>query len=346
VSLALGFETVLDIRQELIRTAALRFEPDVLLVDHMPHGSMGELVPTLEALADTPTRKVLGLRDILDDPGTVRRRWTLEGAFSAVERHFDQVLVYGSRDVFDVAAEYRWPAHLAQRMHYCGYVCARTPGPFTALRRRYLHGREVGTKLILAMAGGGADAFPLFDAILAALPTILTHRLCRLVLVTGPFLPRDQLAALRRRARDLPVKLLSTVSDSLSHMAAADLVVTMAGYNTTAELLRVGTPGLLVPRAGPSAEQQMRASLLAQRGWLNWLPPASLSTDSMATAVLAGLEPPIGPPPTPPDLGGLERAARQLTGDADARSTHVDETLHAVLDQAASGMSIPAVELP
>jgi predicted glycosyltransferase len=306
---------------------------------------MGELVPTLEALEHSPTRMVLGLRDILDAPETIRRRWTVEGAFAAVERHFEQVLVYGSRDVFDVAEEYQWPAHLAERVHYCGYVCARASGPATGLRRRYLQGRQASTKLIVAMGGGGADAFPLFDTLLAAIPSILTRRLCRLVLITGPFLPREQLAALRRRARNLPVKLLSTVSDSVSHMAAADLVVTMAGYNTTAELLRVGAPALLVPRPGPSAEQQMRASLLAQRGWLSWLPPASLSTDSMATAVLAGLEEPTGPPANPPDLGGLERAARQLTGDADAPNGH-DQSLHAVLRDVTPDVALPTLDRP
>src|SRR3712207_8465412 len=42
-----------------------------------------------------------------------------------------------------------------------------------------------------------------------------------------------------------------------SYAASADLVVAMAGYNTTAELLSVGASALLVPRSGPSAEQQI-----------------------------------------------------------------------------------------
>lgn len=315
VSLALGFDAVLALRTELIRTAALRFEPDVLLVDHMPHGSMGELVPTLEALERSSTTKILGLRDILDAPDTIRRRWKLEGAFAAVERHYDQVLVYGSRDVFDVAEEYDWPDHLAERLRYCGYVCARPAGSPARLRRRYLRGSPDDTKLVVAMAGGGADAFPLFDTLLRALPAILQRRRCRLLVVTGPFLPRDQQALLRRRARDLPVNVLSTVSDSPSYMATADLVVTMAGYNTTAELLRVGAPALLVPRPGPSAEQQMRARLLAQRGWVDWLPPASLCPESLAASVLAGLEARTGGATVRPDLDGLERAAQQLVLD-------------------------------
>jgi predicted glycosyltransferase len=314
--LSVPFDAVLKMRKKLIRTAARKFKPDVLLVDHMPHGSMGELVPALETLDGKPVRKILGLRDILDAPETIQQRWRLEGAFTAVERHFDTVLVYGSRDVFDVAAHYAWPGHLAERLHYCGYVCATAPETDPAsLRDRYLRGSQPGTDLIVAMAGGGADAFPLFDSLLEALPAVLKRRRCRLVLVTGPFLPEDQQTALRYRAEGLPVDMLTTVGDSLGHMAAADLVVTMAGYNTTAELLRVGARALLVPRPGPSAEQQMRASRLADRGWVDWLAPASLDADSLAEAVVSGLERPARSVPQAPDLQGLERAAQHLVGE-------------------------------
>ena len=347
VSLSMGFETVLELRKEVIRATALKFEPDVLLVDHMPHGSMGELVPTLEALEGSSTRNILGLRDILDAPETIRRRWKLEGAFAAVERHFDRVLVYGARDVFDVGDAYGWPEHLAQRLHYCGYVCARAAGSPVRLRRRYLHGSPADTKLVVAMAGGGADAFPLFDTLMRAVPAVLARRRCRFVVVTGPFLPEQEQAVLRRRASNLPVKLVSTVGDSLSHMAAADLVVTMAGYNTTAELLRVGVPALLVPRPGPSAEQQMRASLLAQRGWVDWLPPDSLTPDSLADAVLARLEEPPEGAVEPPDLCGLERAAEQLVAEG-GDDGEVDERtkLRPVPRGDASDLAAPALEHP
>jgi len=344
VSLSLQFDTVLQMRKALIRATALEFRPDVLLVDHMPHGSMGELVPTLEALDGFPTRTVLGLRDILDAPHTIRRRWNLEGAFAAVERHFEQVLVYGSRDIFDIAAQYRWPFHLADRLHYCGYVCAPSAGSPTRARRRYLRGSPAGTRLLVAMAGGGADAFPMFDSLLRALPAVLARRPCRLVMVTGPFLPPDQLDALRLRSANLPVRLLPTVTDSMGHMAAADLVVSMAGYNTTAELLRVGARALLLPRPGPSAEQQMRARLLSQRGWVEWLSPSSLTTDSLAEAVLAALEQPAGPAPEPPDLGGLERAVHRLTSTDRAEDDEAD--LPVIRPDTVPGLAAMTIDVP
>ena len=45
--------------------------------------------------------------------------------------------------------------------------------------------------------------------------------------------------------------------------AEADMVVSMAGYNTVCELLSFGRNAILVPRAEPVKEQLIRARLLA-----------------------------------------------------------------------------------
>jgi predicted glycosyltransferase len=317
VSLPLPFDDVLALRRDVIRTTAMSFAPDVLLVDHMPHGAMGELVPTLQALESAPVRVVLGLRDILDAPDTIRRRWQLEGAYEAVARHYHGVLVYGSREVFDVAAEYAWPQDISTRLHYCGYLCAPASAePALHVRRRYLHGMP-DAELVVAMAGGGADGYRLFDTLLDAVPALLEERRCVVVLVTGPFLPRQQQRDLRRRADGLPVHVLGTVNDSLSHLGAADLVVAMAGYNTTAEILSLARRALLVPRPGPSAEQQMRAHRFADRGWVRWLPPAALSADALAHAMAGALATSADGAPTAPDLAGRRRAVAHLVSDVD-----------------------------
>lgn len=312
VSLGMSFDEVLRLRRETIRGAARAFEPDLLLVDHMPHGAMGELLPTLRAVKGSGTRVVLGLRDVLDAPATIRRRWHLEGAFEAVERHFDDVLVYGSRDVFDVAAQYAWPAGLSARLHYCGYVCAPAArADAEAVRRRYLR-RRVGSRLVVVMAGGGADAYGLFDAMVRAVPMLRVGQRCVVVIVTGPFLPAPERVRLRRLARGLPVHVVSTVHNATCYLAAADLAVTMAGYNTTAEILSLGTPALLVPRAGPSAEQQIRASRFAERGWVRWIRPDALTPAALAASMDAALDGPAAAPLTHPDLGGRQRAAARL----------------------------------
>jgi predicted glycosyltransferase len=312
VSLSAPFQDVLALRKATIHSVATSFEPDVVLVDHMPHGAMGELVPTLEALAGTPARMVLGIRDIIDAPATVRRRWRLEGAFEAVESYFEDVLVYGAKDVFDVGAQYAWPAGIRDRLRYCGYVCAPTRAPAAdAVRQRHL-AEHPDSQLLVAMAGGGADGFELFETLVRALPAMTAERPCVLVVVTGPFLPEAERTRLHQLSAGLPVHLVPQVDDSLSYLSAADLVIAMAGYNTTSEILSLGARALLVPRKGPSAEQQMRASRFAQRGWVDWLPPASLCPETLSAAVLEALDKPAEAAVLPPDLFGRQRAARHL----------------------------------
>ncbi|HEY7718819.1 MAG TPA: glycosyltransferase [Pedococcus sp.] len=314
VSLAMPFPEVLHVRREIIAAAAQTFAPDVLLVDHMPHGAMGELVPALELLEKRGTRLVLGLRDILDAPATIRQRWHLEGAFEAVERHYDEVLVYGTREVFDVSTEYAWPAHLDTRLSYCGYVCSSAPIPSRKRVRRRLLRDHPDAALVVAMAGGGADGYRLFETLVEAVPAMAAHRPVVLLVVTGPFLPAAQRARLKELAQDLPVIVRKSVPDSLTYLNAADLVVAMAGYNTTAEILSLGRRALLVPRSGPSAEQRLRASSFAARGWVHWLDPDTLAPPVLAGAVLEALEAePVPPDEHGPDLRGRQRAVAHLT---------------------------------
>src|SRR5574342_574558 len=106
--LSMSFPEILQLRKQLISHVLLNYAPDILLVDHMPHGAMGELLPALEGLekAGIQTRVVLGLRDILDSPEVTINRWRMEGAYAAIERFYTRVLVFGMQDVYDVAEKY------------------------------------------------------------------------------------------------------------------------------------------------------------------------------------------------------------------------------------------------
>jgi predicted glycosyltransferase len=337
LSLPLPSNELLALRRDLICSAALSFRPDIVLVDHMPHGALGELLPTLDALRSTPAKLVLGLRDILDAPHVVRRRWRAEGAYAAIEEHYDLVLVYGSRSVFDVAAQYAWSRNAASRLVYCGYVCtptaARHAGRIRAkglalatgapakTARRTTNGKvpKQQARLVVAMAGGGADAYPLMDALIGAFPRIRASHQCALAIITGPFMPEAKRRNLQARAQGQPVKVRKSVSDIPSYIAAADVVVAMAGYNTTAEILSIGTPAVLVPRAAPSAEQRMRARLFGERGWVQVVDPDDLSPRTLADAVLNALS--HAPAVEGPDLSGLEVAVGEILS-----LLHVDDS--------------------
>lgn len=316
VNLPLAFEVVRGIREDVLCGVALQFRPDVLLVDHMPHGAMGELESTLAALRQVAprTRVVLGLRDIIDAPEVVIRRWQIEGAYDAMLHHYDRVLVYGRRDVFDLARLYRLPPAVAAKVRYCGYLCTPETARYAdRIRNQNLRGRKPGTRLVVAMAGGGADAYPMMRAVLDATPLARRLESFALVLVTGPFMPAAERRDLETRAAELRATLRITVSDPLSYLDAADLVISRAGYNSTMEILRSSTPALLIPRPGPSAEQSTRARLFRDRGWVDALHPDDIDDGSLAQAIARGLRRPRLLPGERPDMGsGLAAASEAL----------------------------------
>jgi predicted glycosyltransferase len=310
------YDEVRTLRASMLRDLALRFAPDLLLVDHMPGGANRELLPALQAVGGhgLPTRIVLGLRDILDRPAVTREVWQREGAYEAMRRFYHRVLVYGSPDVFATADEYGFDDCMNGRVSYCGYVCnAEAVDDPREVRARLGCG---GEPLVAAMAGGGADGFALLDAFAEAVRLLRPRLPLAALIVTGPFLGEAERGELRQRAAALGIRVYAAVGDAPSHVHAADLVVCMAGYNTVSEVLRLARRAILVPRAGPSAEQGMRARLFAARGLVEAIEPAALAPATLADAIERALGGPAPLRTRPvPDLGGVANATAVLLAE-------------------------------
>ena len=325
--LSMSFPEILHLRKQLISHVLLNYAPDIFLVDHMPHGAMGELLPALEAIKHSRihAQVILGLRDILDSPEVTIKRWQVEGAYEAIERYYARILVFGMQDVYDVAEKYQIPQDDAKKVFYCGYVTnLATASNAHNVRARYLAGKSVDARLIVVMAGGGADAYPMMSTLIDALPKVLEDQECVLAVITGPFMPADLIADLSRRAEQLPIHMMESVNDSLGHISAADLVISMAGYNTTVEILRMKTPAILIPRAGPSAEQRTRARLFAEKQWVDMIDPDELTPDNLAQRISYHLGHLIESNPTKlPNLDGAAAAAQLTLSVLDSKKEQV-----------------------
>lgn len=95
----------------------------------------------------------------------------------------------------------------------------------------------------------------------------------RSVIVTGPLLSSRRRAEFLVRAERLPrVKILEFTNRMRTYIASATGVISMAGYNTVAELLSADVPALLVPRDRPRLEQSLRSQRLAPLTRLNTAP--------------------------------------------------------------------------
>ena len=289
--LSMNYQDTVKLRSNLILSTVLDFQPDLILVDKKPFGVGNELAATLDVLQrriDRP-KLVLLLRDILDSPEATTAVWRKNGHFDAVEAYYDEVLVVGTPDIFDVRKEYKFPPGCADKVRFCGYI-ARELGT----RSRASIREELGVgddRLVLVSAGGGEDGFELLSTYLSGLTLTPERKGMHSLLLCGPEMSESQRASLRASAaphRDVMVK--DFTNDMMSYLDAADLAVCMGGYNTVCEILTLKKRAIIVPRIKPVQEQWIRAERMAKLGLLKTIHPDELTPKRLINMVLTELD--------------------------------------------------------
>ena len=302
-------------RAAIITSTLTRVRPDVFLVDHAPLGIKGELAPALKmARKELPdTRVMIGLRDVIDDPAAVKQAWREKGIYEVLEQLYDQVMVYGCQDLYDVTVHYDFSPQLAERTTFTGYIGKdRDLEPRLDRAAAWRRARRRGDKRVLVMGGGGGDAADLFRLFLKAWRRLAGRIPGQVLMVEGPLMDESPAASLERRAAGLEgVTLLRSSKTVLSLIAGADLVVGMGGYNTVVEALTARKPLVLCPRVKPRTEQLIRAELMAELGLAQVVRIERESSKALAAAIEAGL---AAPQPSAArwravDLGGAARVA-------------------------------------
>ncbi len=274
------------LRSALLLAAVNAFRPNVALVDKHPFGARGEFRSALEALKDFGGHAVLGLRDILDERTTVLKEWAPHNLQELITECYDRVLVYGHRAVFDPIIEYAFPAALADRTTFCGYVVNGDEGALSAPGWwPPMCAPKPTQPLVLATAGGGEDGFLLLQAFARASAGADWHG----AIVAGPMTPEAEFKTLQGLAAKANASLHAFVPSLSSLFGSVDALVCMGGYNTLAEAISKGVPTVCVPRTMPRSEQLIRASAFERLGLLRTVVPQRLSPEALREAIGAAL---------------------------------------------------------
>ncbi len=280
--LDLSVEEMVKLRSRLALEAVRNFAPDLLLVDKHPFGVAGEFTAALKAGRKAGARAVLGLRDILDDSATVRNEWAPGRLAGRVTAHYDRILIYGSKALFNPLTEYRLPDAVAKRTQFCGYVvnaadCHRRssecpcPEPSEARQPR----------VVLGTAGGGEDGFELLRTFITASAGAAWKALA----VAGPMMPTSELRTLEQLAAASGVVVYPFIPCLPKVLESVDAVVCMGGYNTLVESVSEGVPTVCVPRTMPRTEQLLRAAAFERFGLLRLIRPEELTAENLGQAV-------------------------------------------------------------
>ncbi len=315
-SLPMNLEQTVRLRANLIKSAIADFQPDIVLVDKKPFGVEDELVGAFEALPRSPHRPrlVLLLRDILDSAEATRRVWQKNGCFEAIEAYYDEVLVVGSPDIFDLRREYAFPPFAAAKVRFCGYI-AREAARRSRAEVRASLGVAAHERLLLVTPGGGEDGRRLVATCLKGLAQTPEAQRPRTHIVFGPEMPQAERETLEATARALPQVSVQTFSDDMmSLIGAADVALAMGGYNTVCELLTSGRRAVIVPRTEPGHEQLLRAERMAKHGLLTMLHPDAATPAALMQAVQAQFDAHARGDAVPrlKSMRGLDRVAQSL----------------------------------
>jgi predicted glycosyltransferase len=318
--LDLDVAEIVRLRRELILSTIMSYRPDVVLVDKKPDGLAGELEPSLRHIKCSlpQTRIHLVLRDILDSSRVTVDAWTGRGYYNILRWFYDRVLVLGDPSIFDVCEEYQFPQDLREKVHHCGYVQRQISGRSRSEIRQEL-GVEAEERLVFVTAGGGEDGYELFSASLAATHSLGQRLPVKTLLVTGPELGTEQTQAIRRAAQSRDdLQVIEFTDDPMSYMNAADVVISMAGYNTICELLTLGKRAIVVPRVRPIEEQKIRAERLAGFRAFRTILPDELTPRILEKAIGEELQlaQTTVPAATYIDLGALPRITAILQREA------------------------------
>jgi len=265
LNLHIDIEQTLAMRASIIRHTAEIFDPDLFIVDKEPLGLRGEVDDTLHMLKDRGVPLILGLRDVLDEPGLLAPEWARKNVVPALRDVYDEIWVYGLPQVCDPLAGIGLPRSVRKKVTFTGYLARRLP------RVSAPPLSKIAEPFLLVTTGGGGDGEGVVDWVLRAYEDDRAMPLPAL-LVLGPFMHIDRQAEFLARAARLDnVEAITFDAQIENLLARAAGVVAMGGYNTFCEILSFDKRALIVPRMAPRLEQYIRAARAEELGLVRML---------------------------------------------------------------------------
>ncbi len=261
-------------------------KPDIFITELYPFGRKAfgfELDPVLKNIRENhrrTCRSICSLRDILvekKDPEKYENR-----VVSILNRSFDALLVHSDPAIFSLDETFSRTKDIKIPVVYTGFVTAKPPEDARTTVRKRLK-VEPEKKLVTASAGSGKVGFRLLENTLEAAGALQREIPLRLVVFTGPLMDLKDFEPLKRlESKDFSVNRFTP--DFLSYLAAADLSVSMAGYNTCMNILAAKTPAIVWPFS-QNREQRFRAERLAQKASIEVLNDEDLIPDRLRALI-------------------------------------------------------------
>ena len=265
----LSVDQIKEQRQQALFTLFEKETPDIFLVELYPFGRKAfrfELDPVLEAISEkrlASCKVICSVRDILVEKEDQQRHENR--ALKILNHFFDAILVHSDPKLIRLEETFFRTDDLKIPVIYTGFIAQQCPDGARKRRRDQL-GLDGDQKMIITSAGGGSVGSVLLESVVNAFQRLPGDNAHHLRVYTGPYIAEHDFESLRSRASQ-QVFVGKFSADFLSYLAAADLSISMAGYNTSMNILATRVRALVWPFS-QNQEQIMRADRLAGIGAL------------------------------------------------------------------------------
>jgi len=300
-------------RKKTIYSLMEDLQPDLFIVELYPFGrsifgfELEPLLGDIRAGKFGRVKAVCSLRDILvekKDPPAYEKR-----VLQKLNRYFDALLIHSDAALQRLDETFSRAGDIKIPLVYTGFITQQSdPAAGRKLRRELKI--APGGKLIVASAGGGRSGFNLLTSVLDACELLRDSLPIRLEAFTGPFMENE--AHEKLAARCAPgIRIQRYTRHFLDYLHAADLSVSLAGYNTCMNLLVTQVPALVYPYSR-QREQPMRVNKIKNLLPLKILNAENVQPDRLSDHIVQMLDQKRTLKTLPIDLNGAANAASFL----------------------------------
>lgn len=161
--------------------------------------------------------------------------------------------------------------------------------------------------------GGGEDGYELVDSYLSSLRLLPEPHYIKSLIICGPEMPIPQKKLVYQAAEvNSQIQVREFTDDLMSYIEAADVIISMAGYNTVCEILSAEKAAVIIPRCQPSKEQLIRSEKMASLGLFKVINPENIEPKTLMQALLEQLEKPQHQLNFHIDMNALPRIAENV----------------------------------
>lgn len=279
-------------------SAIRRFQPNALVTELYPLGRriLADEFQAAIAAAKAVNPDAAIIASVRDIPEPPKRPGRLEEAVEHLRSEYDALLVHGDAGFLPIYAAWPLPGDLASMTHHTGYVTEAPPPPGPPDDR------------VLVSVGGGALGKRLLETAAEA----ATQCWRPWHLLTGGGDAARFAADLARQRPSVNLTVEPARSDYPALLARAACSISLAGYNTTLDLLACDTPAVVVPfDEKGEREQVIRAGRLAGLDGFTVLSADTLDAAGLTEAVERAA---MGPRrrPSAIDRAGARNAAQKI----------------------------------